>query len=229
MSPFQVRVAAEFAQQQYSAVCRRYTELLRTTPKELLDLCPALEHLAQEQTACVIAGAALLDACGDALDSNGGVSLTGGSIGVWARTTTGEGAIDFNGTGTISGANLIVASTGGVMQDTATLTGQSVMVLSVSAASGDEIRLQREDGETLMSFTLENSCDTILVSSAQLAEGSAFSLLSGEKVLYAGSMSGNLYSAGAYGQNGFGGMGGGRGGMGGPNEMPRGGGRGRGR
>ncbi len=177
----------------------------------------------------VTGGELYVHAGGDALDSNGGVSLTGGSIGVWARTTTGEGAIDFNGTGTINGANLIVASTGGVMQDTANLTGQSVMALSVSAASGDEIRLQREDGETLMSFTLENSCDTILVSSAQLAEGSAFSLLTGEKVLYAGTMSGNLYSAGAFGQNGFGGMGGGRGGMGGPNEMSRGGGRGRGR
>jgi Zn-dependent M16 (insulinase) family peptidase len=50
-------------------VCRWYRELVHTTPADLLALCPALERLREEKAACVIAGAAQLDACGEQLQS----------------------------------------------------------------------------------------------------------------------------------------------------------------
>jgi Zn-dependent M16 (insulinase) family peptidase len=48
-------------------LCRWYRELVHTSPADLLSLCAALDRLREEQSACVIAGAAQLDACGDAL------------------------------------------------------------------------------------------------------------------------------------------------------------------
>ena len=48
-------------------LCRWYRELVHTSPADLLSLCAALDQLREEQSACVIAGAAQLDACGDAL------------------------------------------------------------------------------------------------------------------------------------------------------------------
>ena len=43
----------------------RYRALLRTTPKDLMDLCGMLEKIAAEPSVCVTAGRDLLSACGD--------------------------------------------------------------------------------------------------------------------------------------------------------------------
>ena len=48
---------------------RWYRELLHTKAADLLALVPALEELAAENAVCVTAGTALLDACGEALDT----------------------------------------------------------------------------------------------------------------------------------------------------------------
>ena len=53
----------------YEDVCRWYGELLHTTAEDLLALAPALEELTADNSVCVSAGAELLDACGDRLDS----------------------------------------------------------------------------------------------------------------------------------------------------------------
>ena len=50
-------------------VCRWYHQLVHTTPADLLALSGMLEQLRSGQSACVVAGSALLDACGGQLDS----------------------------------------------------------------------------------------------------------------------------------------------------------------
>ena len=139
---------------------------------------------------------------GDGLDSNGSIQISGGVIGVWAATTTGEGAIDFNGSGTVSGGTLIVASTGCVMQDTAGLNGQSIMVFSASDSAGETIVLRDQYGTELGSFTPGQAFDTLMISSAQLAEGDLCTVTVGEKTLYSGQVTNSL--SGAEGGNGFG-------------------------
>lgn len=66
------RLAAEnryFKGTSYEDICRLYRELVGTTAKDLLALCPDLEELAARQRNCVIAGKDLLDACGSKLDN----------------------------------------------------------------------------------------------------------------------------------------------------------------
>ena len=51
-------------------VCRWYSQLLQTTPEDLLDLVDALEDLRADQTVCVLAGNDLLAQCGERLTEN---------------------------------------------------------------------------------------------------------------------------------------------------------------
>lgn len=139
---------------------------------------------------------------GDGLDSNGSIQISGGVIGVWAATTTGEGAIDFNGSGTVSGGTLIVASTGGVMRDTAGLNGQTIMAFSASGSAGETIMLRDQDGTELGSFTPGRAFNTLMITSAQLAEGDLCTVTAGDKTLYSGQVTNSL--SGAEGGNGFG-------------------------
>ena len=172
-------------------------------------------ELDQQTGVLTISGGALnLTAGGDALDSNGSISITGGVIGIWCATTRGEGAIDYNGTGSISGGTLIIASTGGAPQE---LSGQPLMALSASCQAGVEITLTDGSGKALASFTPGQAFDTITVSSQELQEGDACAVLCGGAQAFAGSMLSNSSAYGmSFGGGDFGGgFGGGRHGRGG--------------
>ena len=121
---------------------------------------------------------------------------------MWAATTTGEGAIDFNGSGTVSGGTLIVASTGGVMRDTAGLTGQSIMAFSASGSAGEAVQVLDANGTVLGSFTPESAFDTLMISSPQLQTGSAFTVQTGSRTLYSGTMTNSTTTTN--GNDGFG-------------------------
>ena len=153
-------------------------------------------------TMTIAGGSLQVEAGGDALDSNGSIAITGGVLCIWSATTTGEGAVDFNGSGTVTGGTAIIASTGGVMRDTAGLSGQSMMAVSATGTVGSEISLLDAGGNTLASFSLQNAFDTLLVTSDQLPEGAAFSIVCGDQTLYSGTMANNLNSAG-FGNGGF--------------------------
>ena len=49
-------------------VCRRYQELIHTTPGEILTLCPMLEELIEDNAICAVAGKLLLEQCQDSLN-----------------------------------------------------------------------------------------------------------------------------------------------------------------
>ena len=48
----------------YDKVCRLYSELIHTTPEDILTLCDALEELREDSSACVVAGKTLIEDCG---------------------------------------------------------------------------------------------------------------------------------------------------------------------
>ena len=150
----------------------------------------------------VTGGSLFVSAGGDGLDSNGSISLTGGVVGVWTARTAQEGPIDFNGTGTLSGTQLIVASEGGFMQG---LTGQSMMAVSLTGtmAAGTEIRLLDASGNVLAAFAPDSSFSSITVSSSLLPEGTACRVICGDQEVYNGPMSNNSGSFGTY-NNGYG-------------------------
>ncbi len=53
----------------YEDICRYYSQLIHTTPADLLALCDALEDITADNAICVVAGQAQMDGCGDKLTS----------------------------------------------------------------------------------------------------------------------------------------------------------------
>ncbi len=53
----------------YEEVCRLYSQLVRTTTGDLLDLCSALEEITADDNVCVIAGQGPMEGCSGALDT----------------------------------------------------------------------------------------------------------------------------------------------------------------
>ena len=155
----------------------------------------------------ITGGQTAVTAGGDGLDSNGSIALTGGVVGIWTESEMHEGPIDFNGTGTLSGVNLIIASTGGMMQDMMGLSGQSIMSLSTTGTvqAGGEISLLDENGNVLATFAPENEFNTVMVSSGSLPEGAGCQVLCDGTEIYSGEMSNNLTASGNDGADrGFG-------------------------
>ncbi|MDO4484658.1 MAG: carbohydrate-binding domain-containing protein [Clostridia bacterium] len=152
-------------------------------------------------TIAISGGNIAIHAGGDGLDSNGSIVLSGGKVCIWAASSTGEGAIDFNGTGTLSGTALMILSTGGVMRDAAALTGQSMMAISAAGKAGLPTVLTAEDGTELAAFTPAMDYDTVMISAPQLTEGTVFAITGGNEQLFAGAMSSNTSD---FGGSGFG-------------------------
>ena len=58
---------------------------------------------------------------------------------------------------------------------------QAVMSVSVSAGSaGDEIKLLDSDGNELISFTAAKIYDAVIISTADLAQGETYTLVTGD-------------------------------------------------
>ena len=58
---------------------------------------------------------------------------------------------------------------------------QAVMSVAVSAGSaGDEIKLLDSDGNELISFTAAKTYDAVIISTADLAQGETYTLVTGD-------------------------------------------------
>ena len=132
---------------------------------------------------------------GDGLDSNGSILVSGGVTGVWTASSGMEGPIDFNGSGTITGGTLIVATSGGYGRNAAGLSGLKTVSVSASGQAGETITLTDGKGTVLGTFTPESAFSTLMISSSALEDGGNFSVLSGSRTLYSGAMADSVTSA----------------------------------
>lgn len=154
---------------------------------------------------------------GDGFDSNGDLTISGGSVAVWTANAADNEPLDADGTVTISGGTVLAAgessgmgihleasqpcvifsgdsSEGGGFRQTALLTKES----SFSILSDDQT--------TLYSAEAMCSASYILFSSPDLTESASCSLSSGDTETTSSAQSGSI-STGMGGKGGFGGFG----------------------
>ncbi|MBR2822844.1 MAG: carbohydrate-binding domain-containing protein [Clostridia bacterium] len=145
-------------------------------------------------------------ASGDGLDSNGSISITGGVTGVWAATSMGEGAIDFNGTGSISGGLVMITSVNGTMTDTSRISGASLVSIPLNGAgaSGQTIIIQDGSGQTLGTFTPMQSYDSLLIAGESIQENAQIRVTAGGSSLFEGGVTASMMGTQSLGTNGFG-------------------------
>ena len=125
-------------------------------------------------------GEIYINADGDGIDSNGDLTVSGGKICISGPTDGGNGSLDYNGTGTISGGVLMSAESFGMSQNFGTSSTQGVMMVSVSSAqAGTTVTLYDNEGNELLSWQPEKQFSTVIISSPDIITGQSYTLSAG--------------------------------------------------
>lgn len=144
---------------------------------------------------------------GDGLDSNGDLTVTGGTVYVSGPTNGGGSALDYDGTATISGGVVVAAGYTGMAQNfgSASTQGSILYTFSQTVSGGTEITLTDSSGTVLAAFAPDKDYQCVVISAPGITTGSSYTVS-------AGSQSGTVtMDSLIYGTGDMGG------GMGGPN------------
>lgn len=111
-----------------------------------------------------------ISAEGDGVDSNGNFDVTGGIVYVEGPSRGGNAALDFTGTGTISGGVVIATDNGSMLQSLTAQSGMNTVVLNVSSSSASKIVVKDSSGKVLGTLKPSKSFNNIIVSGAGVSE-----------------------------------------------------------
>ena len=120
---------------------------------------------------------------GDGVDSNGNLTISGGEVYIDGPSDGGNSAIDYgdNAAAYINGGTVVAVGSSDMVEAFDDSSEQAVMSVSVSAGSaGDEIKLLDSDGNELISFTAAKTYDAVIISTADLAQGETYTLVTGD-------------------------------------------------
>ncbi|MFP7288086.1 carbohydrate-binding domain-containing protein [Shouchella clausii] len=122
-----------------------------------------------------------VDAAGDGLDSNGSITMSGGTVVVNGPTNDGNGALDYDGTFEITGGDLIVAGSAGMAQAPSDESGQPAvsMTFTESQKTGTLVHLQDTAGNTIATFAPAKDFRSVVISSSKLKVGTTYTLSTG--------------------------------------------------
>ncbi|MDR1560604.1 MAG: carbohydrate-binding domain-containing protein [Clostridiales bacterium] len=153
-----------------------------------------------------------LSASRDGIDANGNIDFSGGTAKISGPSQGMEGAIDLDGTLTVTGGELITAgSVLGISEDST----QPAILVSYTAQqdSGSIIAIKDANGNTLLEYTSKNSYSLSGFTSPEFKQGETYSLfIDGEKqvdIKLENTVTSISDDGGAYSGGGRGGWGGG--------------------
>ena len=161
---------------------------------------------------------------GDGVDANGKLYVTGGYTVVDGPTNAGNGALDYDGTASITGGTFIaLGSSGMALNFTEAEQGSILVNFESSFSKGDEITLEDSEGNTVSftdqdgnktsKITAAKSGNSVLISSPDITSGGTYTLTAGSLTASVSMNGNNIYGSGSGFGGGMGGrMGGGFGG-----------------
>lgn len=120
-----------------------------------------------------------VDAGGDGLDSNGWIEISGGEVYVAGPTNSGNGAIDYERYGTISGGIVIAAGASGMAQNFGNDSTQGSILLNVGNQSAGTIRITDQSGNVLASYEAAKSYSSVVISCGELRVGETYTITAG--------------------------------------------------
>lgn len=136
-----------------------------------------------------------IDACssaGDGFDSNGGLTITGGTEVVWTDNTADNGPLDADGTITVSGGTVLAAGGSSgmgmnleaaqpcVIYGSTGFGGMPGSTQSSLIAADADFTIEDADGNAVYSGTARCGANFILFSSADVVADSAYTLKAGD-------------------------------------------------
>lgn len=144
-------------------------------------------------------GTVTVNSEGDGLDSNGMLSISGGTIYVSGSTNSGNGALDSNGTMAITGGTLIAAGSAGMAQTFDQNSAQVSLSYTFTAVqqAGTTITLKDASGNVIASYTPDKQFQNVIISAPGLSSGQTYSLYSGSALVESITLSGVVTSVGS--------------------------------
>lgn len=139
-----------------------------------------------------------VNADGDGLDSNGSITMTGGTVIVNGPTASGNGALDYDGTFVISGGYLMAAGSSGMAQGTSDTSTQNTLVMTFpeTQKAGTLVRVQDSKGTNIVTFAPAKNYQNVVISSPDLTKDASYVIYSGGTST--GKAVDGLYTGGTY-------------------------------
>lgn len=108
------------------------------------------------------------------------IDITGGETYVSGPTNDGNSALDYNGTGTVTGGIFIAAGLSGMAENFGDSSTQGVMMVTVnSQAAGSAVSLSDSSGNELVSWTPEKEYTSVIISCPEITTGQEYTLTTG--------------------------------------------------
>ncbi len=127
--------------------------------------------------ATINGGKLYINAEGDGLDSNGTLTINGGTVLVDGPTRGGNGAIDADGTRTVNGGVLIAAGPTDMLEAPQSGSKQNCAVIYTGTLqAGTTVALKGADGNTVLCYKLSKSAQTLVISAPELKTGESYTL-----------------------------------------------------
>lgn len=114
------------------------------------------------------------------MDSNGNLYLEGGTVYVSGPTSGADGALDYDGSATVTGGTFIATGSSGMVQGFSDTSTQCSILYNFSTSlSGAAVTLTDADGNTLVSWTPEKQYSSVVISAPGLKQGDTYTLTAG--------------------------------------------------
>lgn len=128
----------------------------------------------------ITGGTLVVDAEGDSLDANGNLFVSGGDITIYGTVRQGNGILDYDRDGVISGGTLAATGISGMCPNFASTSTQGSLMVSVGQQeAGTEYAIQDAQGNVLLSGTAKKSFNLLLFSCPQLTVGETYTVTAG--------------------------------------------------
>ncbi|WFR63896.1 hypothetical protein P9222_06590 [Paenibacillus amylolyticus] len=122
-----------------------------------------------------------MNAGGDGLDSNGSITMTGGTVIVNGPTDNGNGPLDYDGTFEMSGGYLVAVGSSGMAQGTSDTSTQNAIVMTYTSTqkAGTLVHVEDNTGNNILTFAPVKDYQSVVVSSPDLKADGSYVIYSG--------------------------------------------------
>ncbi len=137
------------------------------------------QELTEDDPVIYIDGAnVIVNASGDAIDSNGGFVMNSGNVVIHGVNNGGELALDFDKRSTVNGGSLLVLGGSANISDSST---QNVVIapLTTTFAKGSTLQVLDEKNNVIFETVLERDTNSVTFSSSDIKQGKTYTITDG--------------------------------------------------
>lgn len=147
-------------------------------------------------------GSITSNADGDGIDSNGTISMSGGTLVVFGPTSGADGALDYDKSFAMSGGTLIALGSSRMAEAPSTLS-QPCISIYADVAADSTIEVRDADGNVILSTITPKKCESLIFSTPEFTSGEVYTVFADDESLAAVTCTDGVAGGGASG-SGFG-------------------------